>query len=57
MSHFGGIEHFTGQNLLIPDYVLDGAGSRDDWNEAAITARTDKMLKEVMSILSLRSDK
>ena len=26
MSHFGGIEHFTGQNLLIPDYVLDGAG-------------------------------
>ena len=28
----------------------------DDWNEAAITARTDKMLKEVMSILSLRGE-
>jgi hypothetical protein len=30
--------------------------SRDDWNEAAITARTDKMLKEVKSILSLREN-
>ena len=26
MSHFGGVEHFPGQNSLIPDYVIDGAG-------------------------------
>lgn len=26
MSHFGGIEHFPGQNSLIPDYVIDGGG-------------------------------
>lgn len=24
MSHFGVVEHFSGQNTLIPDYVLDG---------------------------------
>jgi hypothetical protein len=28
--------------------------TRTEWNEAAMTARTDKMLKEVKSILSLR---
>jgi hypothetical protein len=38
-------------------YLNADLASRDDWNEAAITARTDKMLKEVMSILSLRGDK
>lgn len=38
-------------------YLNADLASREDWDEAAITARTDKMLKEVMSILSLRSDK
>ena len=37
-------------------YLNADLASRDDWNEAAITARTDKMLKEVMSILSLRGE-
>jgi len=37
-------------------YLNADLASRDDWNEAAITARTDKMLKEVMSILSLREE-
>jgi uncharacterized protein DUF262/uncharacterized protein DUF1524 len=31
--------------------------SREDWNEAAITARTVKLLKEVKSILNLRESK
>ena len=30
--------------------------SRDDWNKAAIAARTDKILKEVKSILSVREE-
>lgn len=30
--------------------------SQDDWNEAAIEVRTDKMLKEVKSILSVREE-
>ncbi|MDA8190769.1 MAG: DUF262 domain-containing protein [Gammaproteobacteria bacterium] len=30
--------------------------SRGDWNEAAIVARTDKMFKEVRSLLSLREE-
>lgn len=38
-------------------YLNADLASREDWNEAAITARTDKMIKEVMSILSLRGDK
>lgn len=38
-------------------YLNADLASRDDWNEAAIAARTDKMLKEVKSILSLREDK
>lgn len=38
-------------------YLNTDLASRNDWNEAAITARTDKMLKEVMSILSLRGGK
>ncbi|MGE8453932.1 MAG: HNH endonuclease family protein, partial [Pseudomonadales bacterium] len=38
-------------------YLNADLASRDDWNEAAITGRTDKMLKEVMSILSLWEDK
>ena len=38
-------------------YLNADLASRDDWNETAIAARTDKMLKEVMSILSLRRDK
>ncbi|WP_279222520.1 DUF262 domain-containing protein [Stutzerimonas kunmingensis] len=38
-------------------YLNADLASRDDWNEAAITERTDKMLKEVMSILSLRGGK
>ena len=37
-------------------YLNADLASRDDWNEAAITARTDKMLKEVKSILSLREN-
>ncbi len=36
-------------------YLNADLSSRDDWSESAITARTDKMLKEVKSILSLRS--
>jgi hypothetical protein len=36
-------------------YLNADLSSRDAWNELAITARTDKMLKEVKSILSLRS--
>lgn len=38
-------------------YLNADLASRNDWNEAAIAARTDKMLKEVKSILSLRGDK
>lgn len=38
-------------------YLNCDLASRDDWNEPAIMARTDKMLKEVKSILSLREDK
>lgn len=38
-------------------YLNADLASREDWNEAAITTRTDKMLKEVMSILSLRENK
>lgn len=38
-------------------YLNADLASRDDWNEAAIAARTDKMLKEVKSILGLREDK
>lgn len=37
-------------------YLNADLASRDDWNEPAITARTDKMLKEVKSILSLREN-
>lgn len=37
-------------------YLNADLSSRDDWNEAAITARTDKMLKEVKVILSLREN-
>ncbi len=36
-------------------YLNADLASRTEWNEAAMTARTDKMLKEVKSILSLRS--
>lgn len=38
-------------------YLNTELAIRDDWNEAAITSRTDKMLKEVKSILSLRVPK
>ncbi len=38
-------------------YLNADLATRDDWNEAAITARTDKMLQEVRSILSLREGK
>jgi hypothetical protein len=37
-------------------YLNADLASRDDWNEAAIVARTDKMLKEVKFILSLREE-
>lgn len=36
-------------------YLNADLATRTEWNEAAMTARTDKMLKEVRSILSLRS--
>ena len=36
-------------------YLNADLASCTEWNEAAMTARTDKMLKEVKSILSLRS--
>lgn len=36
-------------------YLNADLASRTEWNEAAMTARTDKMFKEVKSILSLRS--
>jgi hypothetical protein len=36
-------------------YLNVDLATRTEWNEAAMTARTDKMLKEVKSILSLRS--
>lgn len=36
-------------------YLNADLATRTEWNEAAMTARTDKMLKEVKSILSLRS--
>lgn len=36
-------------------YLNSDLATRTEWNEAAMTARTDKMLKEVKSILSLRS--
>jgi hypothetical protein len=35
-------------------YLNSDLATRTEWNEAAMTARTDKMLKEVKSILSLR---
>ncbi|WP_349609039.1 hypothetical protein [Cupriavidus sp. DF5525] len=38
-------------------YLNANLADRVDWNEAAITARTDKKLKEVKYILSLREDK
>lgn len=38
-------------------YLNGDLASRDDWNETAINARTEKMLKEVKSILSLREAK
>lgn len=38
-------------------YLNVDLASLEDLNEAAITLRTDKMLKEVMFILSLRGDK
>lgn len=38
-------------------YLNADLASRNDWNEPAITARTDRMLNEVKSILSLREDK
>ena len=37
-------------------YLNADLASRNDWNEVAIEARTDKMLKEVMSILGLREE-
>jgi hypothetical protein len=37
-------------------YLNTELAIRSDWNEVAITARTDKMLKEVQSILSLRGN-
>ncbi|MPQ55155.1 DUF262 domain-containing protein [Duganella sp. FT27W] len=37
-------------------YLNADLAQRTEWNEAAMTARTDKMLKEVKSILSLRSN-
>jgi len=36
-------------------YLNADLARRTEWNEAAMTARTEKMLKEVKSILSLRS--
>lgn len=36
-------------------YLNADLATRTEWNETAMTARTDKMLKEVKSILSLRS--
>lgn len=36
-------------------YLNADLAARIEWNEAAMTTRTDKMLKEVKSILSLRS--
>lgn len=36
-------------------YLNTDLATRTEWNEVAMTARTDKMLKEVKSILSLRS--
>ncbi|MBA1198253.1 DUF262 domain-containing protein [Pseudomonas plecoglossicida] len=36
-------------------YLNADLATRTEWNEAAMTARTEKMLKEVKSILSLRS--
>jgi hypothetical protein len=36
-------------------YLNADLASHTEWNEAAMTARTDKMLKEVKSILSLRN--
>ena len=38
-------------------YLNVELANREDWNEASITARTDTMLKEVKSILSLRGSK
>ena len=38
-------------------YLNGDLASREDWNEPAITARTEKMLREVKSILSLREEK
>jgi hypothetical protein len=38
-------------------YLNADLARRYDWNEAAIAARTDKMLKEVKFILGLREDK
>lgn len=38
-------------------YLNADLASRDDWNEGAIIARTEKMLNEVKSILSLKEDK
>jgi len=37
-------------------YLNADLASRDDWNEAAIEGRTDKMLKEVKSLLGLREE-
>ncbi|MHB1512361.1 MAG: DUF262 domain-containing protein [Acidiferrobacter sp.] len=37
-------------------YLNADLAGRDDWNEAAIAARTDKTPKEVKSILSLREE-
>ena len=36
-------------------YLNSDLATRTEWNEGVMTARTDKMLKEVKSILSLRS--
>jgi hypothetical protein len=37
-------------------YLNSDLANRESWNEAAIAQRTEKMLKEVMSILSLQED-
>lgn len=45
--------HFIGYRNGL--YLNAHLAARTEWNEAAMTARTDKMLKKVKSILSLRS--
>lgn len=38
-------------------YLNSELAKRDDWNEAAIMTRSERLLKEVKSMLSLREDK